>query len=128
MTETTDQTSETHITLPELQPGEHYAGLVLDAAGQPGHHLVLMAAVPDTRMSWTSAMAWAESAGGTLPTRQELALMYANCKQRIEAGWHWSSEQAGASYAWCQYFGFGTQDNTRKSAELRARAVRRFKA
>jgi len=111
-----------------LRPGEHYAGVVLDAQGQHLHHLVLMAAAPDGELNWAAAMAWAESVGGVLPTRKEQALLFANCKQHIEAGWHWSSEQAGASYAWCQYFSYGYQGYLHKGAELRARAVRRFTA
>jgi hypothetical protein len=109
-----------------LQPGEHYAGAVLDAQGQHLHHLVLMAALPDGELNWADAMAWAESFGGTLPTRQEQALLFANCRQHLVADWHWSSEQAGASHAWSQDFHRGGQYFTLQSAELRARAVRRI--
>ena len=66
----------------ELQPGERYAGAVLGEEGQIKHHLVLLAATPDSRMSWNAAKAWAASVGGDLPTRQEQALLYANCPCR----------------------------------------------
>ncbi len=125
MTETTDRAAETRIALPELHPGEHYAGLVLDVSGQPEHHLVLMASVPDNRLSWKDAMAWAERVGGVLPTRQEQALLFATCKQHIAVDWYWSSEQFSASGAWSQAFSNGYQSLIHQSAELRARAVRR---
>jgi len=108
-----------------LQPGEHYAGAVLDAQGQHLHHLVLMPAAPEGELNWAAGTAWAESVGGVLPTRQEQALLFANCRQHLVADWHWSSEQAGASNAWCQSFYYGDQDSLHESAELRARAVRR---
>jgi len=107
-----------------LHPGEHYAGPVLDADGQIQHHLVLMAAKPDGRMEWADAMAWAQRVGGHLPTRQEQALLFANCRPHLEATWHWSSETEGESYAWLCHFGHGTQYYGHRSAEGCAVAVR----
>ncbi|WP_075795670.1 DUF1566 domain-containing protein [Massilia putida] len=42
--------------------------------------------------------------------------------------WYWSSTQHASddAYAWYQYFNYGNQSYNYKSAELRARAVRRF--
>jgi hypothetical protein len=109
-----------------LAPGEHYAGPVLDAAGQIQHHLVLMAAKPDDTMTWGDAMAWAEKVGGSLPTRQEQALLFANCKPHLEPAWHWSSETKGESYAWFCLFDDGFQYYSNRSSEGCAVAVRRF--
>jgi hypothetical protein len=111
----------------ELQPGEQYAGAVLDAEGQHKHHLVLMAAVPEADLNWADAKAWAEKVGGSLPDRQEQALLYANCKPHLKAQWHWSSEAhaTDASSAWGCGFSYGTQICHLKSAEGAARAVRR---
>ena len=110
-----------------LQPGEHYAGAVLDTDGEHLHHLVLMADVPDSKLAWQSAMDWATSVGGTLPTRQEQALLFANCKPHLKPEWHWSSETHAdnASCAWLCYFGNGTQSHDYKSDEGSAVAVRR---
>jgi hypothetical protein len=108
-----------------LQPGERYAGVVLNADGTHSHHLVLLAAKPDAPMTWKQAVAWAKTTGGSLPTRQEQALLYANCKAQFEPAWHWSSEEEGASYAWDCTFDDGGQFFTRKSYEGHARAVRR---
>lgn len=110
-----------------LYPGEHYAGPVFDEAGKLKHHLVLMAARPSDDLNWQAAMDWASSVGGTLPTRQEQALLFANCKPHLKPEWHWSSEthESDASYAWNCYFNYGYQFNIRKSYEGRAVAVRR---
>ena len=110
-----------------LQPGEHYAGAVLDTDGEHLHHLVLMAEVPDSKLAWQSAMDWATSVGGALPTHQEQALLSANCKPHLKPEWHWSSETHAdnASYAWGCYFHGGYQDGYDKSYEGSAVAVRR---
>ena len=72
----------------ELQAGEHYAGAVLDDDGAIVHHLVLMAAKPSTSLVWQAALEWAEQVGGALPTRQEQALLFANCKPHLVGRWH----------------------------------------
>ena len=112
----------------ELAAGEIYAGLVLDQSGLPSHHLVLLPDAPATRVTWQQAIDWARDAGSSLPTRQELALLYANCKQHFDFDLYWSSEahKANASYAWGQYFFYGFQGNYHKSSAERARAVRRI--
>ena len=112
----------------ELQPGEHYAGVVLDAEGKVMHHLVLMAQKPTSKLDWQDAMDWATSAGGHLPTPQEQALLYANCKPHLQPVWHWSCEshEEDASYAWYFYFLHGYQGLSRNSYEGAAVAVRRF--
>ena len=110
-----------------LDPGEHYAGVVLDEAGQVAHHLVLMAQRPDKKLTWQAANEWAASVGGALPTRQEQALLYANCKPHLKPEWHWSSETHAddASFAWHCYFFDGLQLDYHKSYEGAAVAVRR---
>lgn len=111
-----------------LAPGEHYAGAVLDADGNQLHHLVLMAARPTDRLHWQDAMDWVNGIGGSLPTRQELALLFANCRRHLEELSHWSSEtyEDDASSAWCCYFNFGSQTIGRKGSSLSAVAVRRI--
>jgi hypothetical protein len=125
------QAATTTITLTEktieLRAGERYAGVVLDADGKIAHHLVLLPAKPEEDLSWQAAMNWAKSVGGELPTRQELSLLFANCKAQFEARWHWSSEthESDASYACYCHFDDGHVINTHKSYEGCARAVRR---
>ena len=110
----------------ELEPGEHYAGAVLDADGNYMHDLVLMPQRHGKRLNWKAALAWAEEVGGSLPTRQELALIFANCKPHLEGVYHWSCEEyAGdASSAWDCDFSNGTQDYFPKFNGLAAVAVR----
>lgn len=112
----------------ELRPGERYAGPVLDAEGRIQHHLVLLPDWPERRLNWQDAKAWAESLGAQLPTRQEQALLYANCKPHLKRTWHWSSEEheEDASFAWSCDFSYGDQGNGRKSCEGSAVAVRRL--
>jgi hypothetical protein len=110
-----------------LQPGEHYAGAVLDEEGQHKHHLVLMAQRPTNKLTWQAAIDWATRIGGAIPTRQELSLLFANCKPHLQLAWHWSSEShdGDASCAWYCYFGDGYVNITPKSFEGAAVAVRR---
>jgi hypothetical protein len=112
----------------ELAPGERYAGIVLNGAGEPLHHLVLLPGDVED-ITWPDAMEWAKKSGGDLPTRQEQALLFANLKDEFQAAWYWSSQEhhSEGSYAWFQNFGFGGQGYSHESYEGRARAVRRFK-
>ncbi len=111
----------------ELAAGERYAGAALDANGQHMHHLVLMAVRAEQDMNWQAALEWAEAEGGALPTRQEQALLFANCKPHLQPRWHWSCEEheSEASCAWFCSFSHGNQSLYRKSYVGSAVAVRR---
>ena len=112
----------------ELAAGEHYAGAVLDANGKHIHDLVLLPQRHGKRLNWNDAMNWAqEELDASLPTRQELALIFANCKPHLEGVYHWSCETHAddASFAWNCYFGTGSQLSNRKSYDGAAVAVRR---
>jgi hypothetical protein len=111
-----------------LRPGERYAGAVISEFGNVLHHVVLMAERTTGKLNWQAAKDWAASVGGELPTRQEQALLYANCKPHLQPVWHWSCEENedDASYAWYCGFGHGRQGNNRKSYEGSVVAVRRF--
>lgn len=123
-----ESTTPAAVNTPNLQAGEHYAGVVLDESGNVKHHLVLMAARPDNKLAWQPAMDWATGIGGTLPTRQEQALLFANCKPHLQPEWHWSSEthSSDAASAWLCYFHDGDIDTGRKRFVGSAVAVRRF--
>ena len=128
--QTSAPTEPTTLVVPEayieLQPGERYAGSVLDGDGCVSHHLVLLPGQADS-VNWHAAKAWAAERGATLPNRQEQALLYANLKGCFEANWYWSCEAYAdnGAYDWNQYFNGGGQDFDRQSYEGRARAVRR---
>jgi hypothetical protein len=110
-----------------LQPEEHYAGVLLDKDGELVCHLVLMADKPSEKLNWQDAKDWAERVGGHLPTRQEASLLFANCKPHLDEAWHWTSEtyEPDASYAWYCYFYDGDVGYDHESYEGCAGAVRR---
>lgn len=114
------------ITLPALKEGEHYAGIVLKDSA-PSHHLILLPGELESA-DWKKATEWAKKQGGSLPTRQEQALLFANAKHHFQPRWYWSGEQyAPASvYAWYQSFTGGGQYGFHKFTSYRARAVRRL--
>ena len=105
--------------------GGIYAGISRGVDGAPDQHLVLVEG-EGVDLSWSAAGAWAESVGGSLPTRAEQALLFANLKDQFKSDWYWSGEQAGPSTAWYQDFSFGYQYTYDRSYEGRARAVRRL--
>lgn len=121
------QTSNTQGAI-ALNPGERYAGPVLDATGQLKHHVILLPQRPDEDAPWKAQMDWAASVGGQLPDLQELALLYANCKDALPNKWCWSSQEHedDASCAWDYYFLYGYQNYTHKGYEGSAVAVRRL--
>ena len=107
--------------------GGIYAGIIRGADGAPDQHLVLVEG-EGVDLPWSAAGACAESVGGSLPTRAEQALLFANLKEQFKSDWYWSGEQYGpsSSNAWYQNFNHGIQHNGHKSYEGRARAVRRL--
>lgn len=115
----------------DLLPGEHYAGLIVGKDGEPSYHLVLLPGQADD-IPWDKAMEWAGKQGGqyvaSLPTRRELALLYANLKEEFEDRYYWSCEahESESGWAWSQDFDHGYQYGDHKDYELRARAVRRL--
>ena len=114
------------ITLPDLISGETYAGIVITDNGSM-HHLILLDGDADDATLQVQ-LDWAKSIGGDLPTRQEQALLYANCKSQFKSDWYWSADlyASGSGYAWYQIFGIGYQYYYGTSLKLRACAVRRL--
>ena len=110
-----------------LQPGEHYAGIVLGHNDEPSYHLILLPGEAES-VTHDAALKWAEEARGELPNRREQALLYANLKSELAEAWYWSSvlHESDPDYAWYQYFLNGTQNNDDRTIKLRARAVRRL--
>lgn len=128
-TETIETTAhQLPATTIELAPGERYSGAVLDNTGQVLHHLILLPARPDLRKNWDDAKAWAARVGGDLPSPQEQALLFANCRDALPQTWCWSNkeDEEDASYAWLCVFSYGTQGDYPMSLEGSAVAVRRL--
>lgn len=99
-----------------------FAGITSTAEGH--FAVVLLSDKPGGDLTWKKAMNWAEKLGAMLPSRPVAAMLFANLKAQFEPSWHWTNESFDSSSAWYQSFSNGLQIDYRKSAELRARAVR----
>jgi hypothetical protein len=110
-----------------LKEGEAYAGLILGKDGDADYHLVLL---PDdvSDVSWPTAREWAGSQEADLPTRRELALLFANLRERFDRVWYWSNEQHDTrpQLVWGQNFASGIQTVYGRPFRGHARAVRRI--
>ena len=111
----------------ELNPGEHYAGIVTAKDGTAPYHLILLPG-DGAPMPWKKAQEWVIATGGELPNSREQALLYANLKEQFEEAWYWSSEPhaTDSDYAWLQDFYYGNQYYDATDVTYRARAVRRL--
>ena len=105
--------------------GGTFAGLTTKPDGT--HCAVVLLPGTGTDLTWTKAKTWAEEQGGELPSRPVAALLFANVKASLQLGWHWTSEEFDASYAWGCGFTSGNQIINRKSFEGSAVAVRYIK-
>ncbi|MET0858246.1 MAG: DUF1566 domain-containing protein [Telluria sp.] len=109
-----------------LNEGEQYAGLILGKDGAPDHHLILLPGDAED-VTWAAARQWAALAGGELPTRRELSLLFANLKDQFRRVWYWSAEpsELRSQLVWGQNFTSGIQTMYGRPFHGRARAVRR---
>ena len=125
MNAATETAAPITITLPTLAPGEHWAGILFGKDGAPDQHIIKLPG--DAEKNWDGASAWAKEQGGELPTRRELALVYANLPEQVERDWYWSCEQLAddPAFAWLQSFSDGSQDWDLKGDRFRVFAVRR---
>ncbi|WP_229451993.1 DUF1566 domain-containing protein [Massilia niastensis] len=109
-----------------LQEGEHYAGIILGKE-EPDYHLVLLPGEAHD-VSWPAACEWAAAHAGGLPTRRELALLFANQREVFAREWYWSSEphETRSQLVWGQNFASGIQTIYGRPYRGHARAVRRI--
>jgi hypothetical protein len=104
--------------------GGAFAGLTTKPDGT--HCAVVLLPGAGTELTWTKAKAWAKKQGGELPSRPVAALLFANVKASLQPRWHWTSQEFDASYAWLCHFGYGLQNDSHKSYEGSAVAVRQI--
>jgi len=102
--------------------GGTFAGLTTRQDGT--HHAVILLPKHGTNLTWKKALEWAAKQGVELPTRPIASLLFANVKDKLQPGWHWTSEEDDASCAWFCYFNYGYLGTYRKSYEGSAVAVR----
>jgi hypothetical protein len=74
-----------------VKAGELYVGIVSGENGDDDYHLVRLP-IRRGRANWHQAHELAREAGGELPTRDELAIMAAECGDKFSRDWFWSSE------------------------------------
>lgn len=99
-----------------------FAGVITLSNGT--HVAVVLLPDQASDIQWANATQWAAQVGGVLPTRPIAAMLFANLKNLLRAGWHWTSDEYSASYAWLCDFGYGSQLSYRKSFDGSAVAVR----
>ena len=115
------------LQLPPLNEGETYIGAIGNKAGEVYHVILLPGDNEDS--DWQSAMDWAKSIGGDLPTRIEQSMLFDCFRDQFKKDWYWSNTTVDSydAFAWCQLFDNGILYGYHKSDNLcRARAVRRL--
>ncbi|NYH21421.1 DUF1566 domain-containing protein [Paraburkholderia bryophila] len=116
------------VTIP-LAAGERVAGPVLNDDGTLSHYLIKLPGASEEMVNHQGARAYAHGRCAVTPTRREGRLLQANLPDELpeEAIWLDDEYDGDSSFAWCQDFYGGIQfSGGRKSAALRAVAVRRF--
>jgi hypothetical protein len=105
--------------------GGIYCGVATKADGTVCA-IALLPDVPEKRVTWSQAKAWAKKLKAELPARPVSALLFATARKHVEPDWYWTCEEheTYGSCAWFQFFDDGFQSNLHKSYEGRARAVR----
>jgi hypothetical protein len=110
----------------ELQPGEWYAGAVLNEDGSVKHHTIVAKVSADGN-DFDAAQDMAADAGLSAPTFQEARLIVAHRYGRLAGmSWFWLAEpHSNSAYAWYCYLGSGNVNYNHRSAGGGALAVRR---
>lgn len=121
---------ETPPLIGERWPGKggFYAGIARGYNVDSDNHLILVE-YEDEKLNWDAAMKWASKyCHNDIPTRRELALLYANVPEQFTKDWYWSSERniADRDYAWAQNFETGQQISSPLVCHFKVRAVRRI--
>lgn len=110
--------------LPTPRAGEKHLCSIITPDGRICHTFLL----PErAKKNWHNGMQWAKDLGGDLMDRAEQAIAYRDMPDEFGKEAHWSNTQHAVTsgYAWCQNFGYGSQDCNGKLYELAVRAVRR---
>ena len=113
------------LTALALQPGEWYAGAVLNADGTAQHHVIVAASARG--LNFDQAQAWTAERELYAPTRQESRLIVAHHAGRLDdLLWFWTCEEHDSAYAWNCYLNFGYVVCNVRGAAGGAVAVRRL--
>lgn len=117
-------TTTTEFTAKHLRKGETFIGVFSDHQGNP--YCAILLPGDNAGAPWQAQLDWAKSVGGDLPDRVEQAMLLKHLPHLFQKAAYWSNtKHTDSTYAWCQNFDYGSQDDYRKSSKFRARAVRR---
>lgn len=110
-----------------LQPGEWYAGAVINPDGLIKHHVIAAGMRLNTaRLTFGKAQKWAADSGLSAPTCQEARLIVAHHAGRLDdLLWFWTCEEHSSAFAWNCYLDDGDVFYDTRSAQGGAVAVRR---
>jgi hypothetical protein len=80
------------------------------------------------RLTWDKAIAWCESVGGELTSREVLLMCYVNetIRANFKEEYYWSSTKFSTISAWYQGFNNGDQSSSNTNTTAYVRAVRRY--
>ncbi len=114
--------------LPEgvtLSAGEKFLCSITRPDGKTCHTILLP--IEFAAGNWANQMERAKAIDGDLPNRTEQALLLECMPEEFKKEAYWSNTQhaSASDFAWYQNFDDGTQYDTHKNNDLRARAVRR---
>ena len=112
--------------------GGVFMGIARGEKGQPDCY-VYRGRYADREMNHADALKFAadcrdgKHSDWELPNRTTGALLYANGREDMRAGWHWLQETYAGydACAWCQTFSYGLQYDYLKSSEFAVVLVRR---
>jgi hypothetical protein len=130
MIEKLQQPKSTTLRIPAaeivLDPGEWYAGAVLNDDGTVKHHTIVVK-TSNGGHDFDGAKAFAKEDGLSAPSDQEARLIVAHKGNHLDGmSWFWLSKvHSNPAYAWNCYLTSGDVDDNDRSAEGGAVAVRR---
>ena len=110
-----------------LQPGEWYAGAVINPDGLIKHHVIAAGMRLNTaRLTFGKAQKWAADSGLSAPTCQEARLIVAHHAGRLDdLLWFWTCEEHSSACAWNCFLNLGLVIYLDRSAAGGAVAVHR---
>ncbi|MFM0243835.1 DUF1566 domain-containing protein [Paraburkholderia sediminicola] len=114
------------IQLPPLADGQTYLHGRINKHGDVEH--TVLVAVNDERLPRDLQREWAKSIGGVLYNRIDALVIYNEHLDLVKPEAYWTDDDVewDPAFAWCQYYYYGRQIISHKSAALRAVAVSRF--
>lgn len=111
-----------------------FAGVITVADGRHAAVVLLGDQQTTEHLNWADAKVWADSVGGTLPTRAVAAMLFANRPAEFSPLWYWTNDTPAddardradrdyTPYAWSCYFLLGNSGYNDRNSLAAACAV-----